>query len=76
MKSNLVVSLSIFASALLLAACAATHNAPPAEPLNPTGTPSPLNTSANPWTNVNPQIQGQQELGRQRAGAALKAGGP
>ncbi len=25
----------------------------------PSSSPSPLNTSANPWTNVNPQVQGQ-----------------
>jgi len=25
----------------------------------PSSSPSPLNTSANPWTNVSPQVQGQ-----------------
>jgi len=63
MKSFLS-NLSVFFVSLLLVSCATTDNPSPAEPLSATGTPSPLNTRANPWTNVNPQIQGQYQAGR------------
>jgi ABC-type Zn uptake system ZnuABC Zn-binding protein ZnuA len=57
-----------FLTTFLLTACATTDEQNQAQSDNvsqyPTGTPSPLNTSANPWSNVNPQITGAATAAR------------
>jgi PBP1b-binding outer membrane lipoprotein LpoB len=63
-KSSLVILL--ISLGFLLAGCVTTNNTPNQD-MTTTGTLSPLNTSANPWTNVNPQVQGQQQAARQQA---------
>ena len=61
---RLLLIVTMLSALFILNGCA-TSNSPPAnQPLRPTGTLSPLNTSANPWTNVNPTIQGQYQATR------------
>lgn len=69
MKQFFAALCLIVSSAFLLSACVTTD--PDAVPavnpnMNASGTPSPLNTAANPWTQVNPQIQAQQQAARAR----------
>lgn len=64
-KRMLGVILTAVLGQLLLSGCATTDNANQQQSnFNASGTPSPLNTGANPWTNVNPQVQGQIQANR------------
>jgi|GEM_PF-5802212 len=73
MKSfNILVFIGILLG-LLISACVtqgnSAYNTNTHESLNrnPSGTPSPLNTSTNPWTQINPQAQVQYQAARQGA---------
>lgn len=73
MKQFLASSTLVFITTLMLNGCAG--NNPPAASANADlRSPSPLNTSANPWTNVNPQVQAQQQAGRVEAVSAARGG--
>lgn len=67
-KSYLAVFLMTLGVGCLLGGCVKnTDGTSPNESMNASGTPSPLDTNKNPWNNVNPQIQAQQQVARQQA---------
>lgn len=63
---KLITIACMFSLAFLIIGCA--RGTGQVSDFNATGTPSPLNTSANSWTNVNPSVQGQMRAGAIAAG--------